>query len=398
MSMQALQDIWNKQSRIIVGLMSGTSVDGIDAAVVRLLQHAPDDIAVTLLAFDTMPFPEGLQNEVIQISTPENSRVDDICRMNFVLGEHFAKAAVRIVQKAGLDLSSVDLIGTHGQTIYHLPDRPEVFGVNTGATLQIGDPSVIAQRTGVVTVGDFRPADIARGGQGAPLVAYVDYLLFRSETVRTGLLNIGGISNITILPTADRPDHVVAFDTGPGNMVIDAAADVLTGKPMDQDGLLARNGVISQELLNGLLAHPYFGEPPPKSTGREVFGRSYADRLVREGHSLNLSTSDMLATATELTVSSVLDSYTRFIEPVKPLDELIISGGGARNGFLMERLSACFDPVRVVTSNDRGMPSDAKEAIAFAVLANQTITARPGNLPGATGADRMVVLGKICIP
>ena len=396
--MQALHDIWDKQERIIVGLMSGTSVDGIDAAVVQLRRHAPDGISISLLAFDTIPFSDGIQQRILDISTPENSRVDDICRMNFVLGELFARAACRIVRTAELDLSSVDLIGTHGQTIYHLPDRDEAFGVTTGATLQIGDPSVIAQRTGVVTVGDFRPADMARGGQGAPLVPYVDYLLFRSETVRTGLLNIGGISNMTVLPAPARPEDVVAFDTGPGNMVIDALADALTGNPMDRDGHLARSGSVSQELLDGLLSNPYFAEPPPKSTGRELFGRSYADRIQREGERLNLSAHDLLATVTELTVRSIFDSYNRFIAPGTQLDELIVSGGGARNTYLRERLAACFEPVRVVTSDDRGMPSDAKEAIAFAVLANQTITGRPGNLPGATGADRMVVLGKICIP
>lgn len=396
--MHLLYNILDKPERFIIGLMSGTSADGIDAALVRLHQRDTDRVDVDLLAFDTVAFPEGLSRKIIDISGPEQGRVDVICRMNFVLGELFASAAETVVRTAGFAMKDVDLIGSHGQTIHHLPERIEAFGVTTGATLQIGDPSVIAQRTGVVTVGDFRPADMARGGQGAPLAPYVDYLLFRSDHTSRGLLNIGGIANISILPAGAPPEEVRALDTGPGNMIIDALAQTLLGQPMDRDGQYARTGCASEPLVAAMLAHPYFSLPPPKSTGRELFGRSFQYNFIQEGRRRNLSDADMLATAVEITVRSVHDSYTRFLEPVTRLDELIISGGGAKNGRLHERLGALFHPIPVVMSDARGVPSDAKEAIAFAVLANQTITGRPGNLPGATGADRPAVLGKICLP
>lgn len=396
--MRILQDILAKPERLIIGLMSGTSADGIDAAVIRLHQHAVDDIEVSLLAFASIPFTEEMRRFIVDMADPEHGRVDTICRMNFVLGERFAQAAIDVADTAGLTMQGIDLIGSHGQTIHHMPERVESFGVITGATLQIGDPSVIAQRTGVVTVGDFRSADIARGGQGAPLVPYVDYLLFRSTTMASGLLNIGGIANITVLPAGARSNDVFAFDTGPGNMVIDALAQTLTGQSMDLDGRLARTGSVSEPILETMLAHPFFALSPPKSTGRECFGQTFCNDLMREGQRLCLSTEDLLATATEITVRSVFESYHRYIQTKTPLDELIISGGGAKNRYLRERFSECFHPIRVVTADERGMSSDAKEAIAFAVLANQTIAERPGNLPGATGADRMTVLGKICVP
>jgi anhydro-N-acetylmuramic acid kinase len=396
--MQLLQNIINKPERLIIGLMSGTSADGIDAALIRLVQRGIDDVDVSLIAFKTMAYPEGMKPHILHISDPESGHVDEICRMNFVLGELFAQAAMSLAQTAGLDFSEIDLIGSHGQTIYHLPEPQELFGVTTGATLQIGDPSVIAQRTGVVTIGDFRPADIARGGQGAPLVPYVDYLLFRSEVKAMGLLNLGGIANITVLRAGSTPANVRAFDTGPANMIIDSITQSLLGQPMDQDGQVARTGTVSEALLSTVLSHPYFQEAPPKSTGRELFGQDFSQDMIEQGQQLGLSIADLLATATEFTARSVLDSYARFIKPTTALDELVISGGGAKNPFLHERLSQHFQPIPVVTSDERGVSSEAKEAIAFGILANQTINGRPGNLPGSTGADRMTVLGKIGIP
>jgi anhydro-N-acetylmuramic acid kinase len=396
--MHALQRIMNQTERHIVGLMSGTSADGIDVAIVRLCQKAGDRADISVLAFATVPYPEGLQAQIFAVSDPVHGRVDAVCRMHFVLGELFARAALRVVREAGMRVKDIHLIGSHGQTIHHLPARVEAFGVTTGATLQIGDPSVIAQRTGVVTVGDFRPADIARGGQGAPLVPYADYLLFRAPDVSRGLLNIGGIANMTVLPAGARPEAVLAFDTGPGNMVIDAAARALTGQPCDYGGARARRGAASEPVAARMLALPYFALPPPKSTGRELFGQAYCDRLLEEGRRLRLSPNDILATATEITARSIADSYRRFIAPTTPLDEVIVSGGGARNPYLCGRLAALLHPVRVATSDERGLSPDAKEAVAFAVLANQTIMGRPGNLPGATGADRRAVLGKICLP
>jgi anhydro-N-acetylmuramic acid kinase len=393
-----LSSLLDKKERRIVGLMSGTSADGIDAAIIELRQKEEEAVSVSLLAFDTISFPVGLRDRILEISDPEHGRVDDICRMHFVLGELFAEAAGAVSAAAGYSMADLDLIGSHGQTIHHLPDRVELFGVKTGATLQIGDPSVIAQRTGIVTVGDFRTADIARGGQGAPLVPYVDYLLFKHTEKARGLLNIGGIANMTVLPPDAGPKDVTAFDTGPGNMVIDTVSETLTDQSIDYGGEGARRGTVSDVLVKDMLDRPFFNLSPPKSTGRELFGRSYADCLLREGRKNKMSADDLLATATEITVRSIHESYHRFVEPVTKLDELIVSGGGAKNTYLFECLAARMAPVKVMISDDYGLSSDAKEAVAFAILANQTIMGRPGNMPGATGADRMAILGKICLP
>lgn len=396
--MHPLVRIIDKKERFLIGLMSGTSADGIDAAVIRLVQVAEEWGDFSVLAFETIPYPEGLREELMRISAPDGGHVDAICRMNFVLGDLFAQAASQIAQKAALELNTIDLIGSHGQTIHHLPDPVSAFGTRIGATFQIGDPSVIAQKTGVVTVGDFRPADIARGGQGAPLVPYVDYLLFRSPSVSRGLLNIGGIANLTVLPAGLVADQIVAFDTGPGNMVIDAVAQTFIGQPYDEGGKHGRQGTICEPIVRQLLTHPYFGVAPPKSTGRELFGPTYTEQLMGEGRKRGLSVDDLMATATELTAQSVASGYRTFVAPGTVLDELIVSGGGARNPYLLERLAVALHPVRIVTSDERGLAADAKEAVAFAILANQTIMAQPGNMPGATGADRFVTLGKICLP
>ena len=396
--MHPLLRILEKNERILIGLMSGTSADGIDAAVIRLVHVHSEQVDLSVLAFETIPYPDGLREELMRLSSPDSGRVDAICRMNFVLGDLFAQAARRIVCQTALELDAIDLIGSHGQTIHHLPNPESAFGTLIGATFQIGDPSVIAQKTGVVTVGDFRPADIARGGQGAPLVPYVDYLLFRSPSVSRGLLNIGGIANLTVLPAGASADAVMAFDTGPGNMIIDALAHILIGQPFDRDGRQARQGNSCEAVVRQMLAHPYFGVAPPKSTGRELFGHAYTEQLVVEGGKSGLSTDDLLATATELTAQSIAMGYRAFVAPGTILDEVIVSGGGARNPYLLERLAVALHPVRIVASDERGLSADAKEAVAFAILANQTIMALPGNMPGATGADRFVTLGKICLP
>ncbi len=392
------------QDRRIIGLMSGTSADGIDAALIHLREkdeknEKDDGLFPDVLGFDTIDFPPGLRDRVMEVSDPESGRIDELSRLHFELGELFARAAAIVAESAGLPMAEVDLIGSHGQTVYHLPERVARFGVKTGATLQIGDPSVIAQRTGVVTVGDFRTADVARGGQGAPLVPYVDYLLFKHPGRARGLLNLGGIANLTVLPADPKPGDVMAFDTGPANMLIDAVAWMETGQTMDRNGAGARRGTTSEALVENVLSMPYFGRTPPKSTGRELFGGPCAESLVRAGREAGLKAEDLLATATEITVRSIKDACRRFVEPVVTrLDEVIVSGGGAKNGFLRERLAQDLSPVEVTTSDDHGLSSDAKEAVAFAILAHQTVRARPGSLPGATGADRPAVLGKICLP
>ena len=386
------------QDRRIIGLMSGTSADGIDAAVIHLREE-DDGLFPDVLGFDTVAFPPGLRDRVMEVSDPDTGRIDELGRLHFELGELFARAAITVAESAGLTMAEVDLIGSHGQTVQHLPGRAARFGVETGATLQIGDPSVIAQRTGVVTVGDFRAADVARGGQGAPLVPYVDYLLFRHPAKSRGLLNLGGIANLTVLPADPKPEEVMAFDTGPANMLIDAVALSETGQAMDPDGAGARRGKPSENLVTNVLSMPYFERPPPKSTGRELFGGRCSEALVRAGREAGLTAEDLLATATEITVRSIKDACRRFVDPVVTrLDEMIVSGGGAKNGFLLERLARVMSPVEVTTADDHGLSSEAKEAVAFAILAHQTVRGLPGSLPGATGADRPAVLGKICLP
>ncbi len=386
------------QDRRIIGLMSGTSADGIDAALIHLREGDTGHF-VDVLGFDTAAFPSGLRERVMEVSDSKTGRIDELGRLHFELGELFARAAINLADSAGLSMAEVDLIGSHGQTVHHLPERMARFGVETGATLQIGDPSVIAQRTGVVTVGDFRTADVARGGQGAPLVPFVDYLLFRHATKARGLLNLGGIANLTVLPADPEPEDVVAFDTGPACMLIDAVARIELGCDMDAGGGGARRGKPSEELVANMLSLAYFERPPPKSTGRELFGDQRASALVRTGREAGLKAEDLLATATEITVRSIRDAYLRFVAPgITRLDELIVSGGGARNGFLLERLAQALHPVAVTTSDDHGLSSDAKEAVAFAILAHQTVRGRPSTLPRTTGADRPAVLGKICLP
>jgi len=389
----------------VIGLMSGTSFDGIGAALVSV-RGCGLATRAELLAFETFPYPAAVRRLIAEVSSPPTGTVDLVCRANFLLGELFARAALGVARRAGVPMSRIDLIGSHGQTIHHLPtpgplasSRYPAAGRRVASTLQIGEPSVIAERTGVTTVADFRPRDVACGGQGAPLVPYVDYLLLRHRSRGRLALNIGGIANVTYLPPACRPDQVLAFDTGPGNMLLDALTSILTDgrKTYDRGGAIARLGFVSLGQLNRLLEHPYLSQRPPKSTGRETFGVPFAKELLRylRRRAPSLSVADILATATAFTVESIHDACERFVRPRGPIDEVIASGGGCHNRTLMEDLALVLAPVPVRTSADFGIPVDAKEALAFAILANETMAGRPGNLPSATGARRAAVLGKI---
>ena len=346
----------------IAGVMSGTSLDGIDVAIVEFPR-------LRTIGFQTTPYPAQLRTEILTADTAE-----EISRLNFHLAELYAKAVLRAMRRFG----AVELIGCHGQTVYHEGGRH---------TLQLGEPAVLAERTGVPVVSDFRARDIAAGGQGAPLVPYVDYLLFRHPRRTRIALNIGGIANITVIPPGARPEDVVAFDTGPGNMVIDALArEISRGKlAYDRDAKFARTGRVNKTLLNELLDDAYYRRKPPKSAGREQYGAEFVDRLKASG----LPPCDLIATATVLTAATIGRSC--FSLP----GDLIASGGGVHNPMLMEHLAAFLPGMTISTSADHGIDPDAKEAIAFAVLADQTWRGRPGNLPSATGASRAVVLGSI---
>ncbi|HIC88880.1 MAG TPA: anhydro-N-acetylmuramic acid kinase [Anaerolineae bacterium] len=376
---------------ILIGLMSGTSADGVDAVVVEIA-GAPPSLSVRQLAFITHPWPAGLRTNILTACRPESSSVDRLCELNFQLGEAFAEAAFRAVEAAGRSMHNVDLIGSHGQTVWHAvqPDG------HVSSTLQIGEPAVIAQRTGVTTVADFRVADVAIGGQGAPLVSYVDWLLLRHPTCWRVVQNIGGIANATFLPPLCESDaEPLAFDTGPGNMLIDDAATRATEGALtyDRDGQLARAGRVDHFWLAELLQHPYLQQPPPKTTGRELFGAQYGAQLWSEGGKRGLRAEDIVATLTAFTAASIALAYRRWL-PCLP-DEVIVGGGGARNPALMELLREEVRPARLLTHEDVGMDGDAKEALAFTVLAYEAVHGRPGNLPACTGARERVVLGKI---
>lgn len=322
----------------------------------------------------------------------------EISQLNFLLGELFAAAALSACKKFRVARAQIDVIGSHGQTVFHQGMSSTFNGYRVASTLQIGDPSVIATRTGITTVGDFRPADIAAGGQGAPLVPFVDFLLYRNPRIGRAALNIGGIANVTVIPAGARLKDVFAFDTGPGNMVIDALVRHFTNgrKNFDRNAELAAKGKLLPELLQALLRDKYFPRNPPKTAGREQYGESYLRGLFSHSEARQANPEDVVRTATILTALSILDAFHRFISPKAKIGELIVSGGGAHNPLLMAQLESGLNGIRVRGAGELGVRGDAKEAFAFAVLAVETLRRRPANVPGATGAKRAVVLGKVC--
>jgi anhydro-N-acetylmuramic acid kinase len=391
-----MDGVWAKRlrkSRLrVAGLMSGTSADGVDAAIVDITPAG----RVRVVAFATFPYPPALRRRILDIAHADTARVDDLCHLNFALGEVFADALVRLARRSRIALRSIDLVGSHGQTVRHLPKRRR-----GGATLQLAEPSVIAERTGILTVADFRPRDVAAGGEGAPLVPYADWLLFRDRRKARAVQNIGGIANVTFLPggTFRVPRaslaKLIAFDTGPGNMVIDRAAERASrGRARyDAGGRLAARGRVDAALLGELMRHPYLARRPPKSTGRETFGRAFADTLYDRARRRGMRPADIVATVTAWTAEAIADAYRRFL-PRTP-DEVILSGGGTRNATLLARLAEAVAPARVQLSDAFGIDADAKEAVSFAILAWATVRGQANNVPSATGAERAVVLGKI---
>jgi anhydro-N-acetylmuramic acid kinase len=383
--------------------MSGTSVDGIDAALVEITGHG-ESAAVKLLAFDSYPFPPELRARVFRLFNPHEARVEAICQLDFLLGEVFAAAVERLLRDNNVDPDTVDLVASAGQTIWHDPEpvvvRESVDWIDhpivTRSTFAIGQSAVIAERTGITTVGDLRVRDVAAGGQGAPLIAYADWVLLRHPTLGRCVQNIGGIGNVTYLPPAATPEQVVAFDTGPGNMVIDALAEVATeGKlKYDRGGELAASGRVVAPLLEAWLDDPYFHRQPPKTTGREHFGVQFARRILTESQGVPIE--DLIATATALTAESIARAYRDFIVPRGPVDEVIVGGGGAQNPTLLAMLRERLPAGRVLSHEDLGIDSNAKEAIGLAIIANDAVAGLNTNIPGATGG-RPTVLGKISV-
>ena len=399
--MKAFFKLLKKEKKYVIGLMSGTSVDGIDAAIVEITGHGLET-DVALIAFETFPFPPGVPQRILALCQPDTGRVDDICEMNFYIGHLFAGAVKHILQKSGMRAKDIDLIGSHGQTIHHLPkDANTDHNVSRyPSTLQIGEPAVIAHETGIPTIADFRVADMAAGGQGAPLVSYPDYLLFRDSAKTVGLLNIGGIANLTVLPANGTFDSVCAADTGPGNMCIDTVVSEITDsvERYDKDGTRAAQGIPYQLLIDEWLKHPFFQLSPPKTTGREMFGHTYAMECLADCRKHGLSDNDCIATLTALTVQTIADYIERFITEQNPIEVLYVSGGGVHNQTIMKRLGELLERTRVEPVDTSGISADAKEAIAFAILANETLHGNAGNLPSATGASVRKVLGKFVCP
>lgn len=385
---------WRRARRhLVVGLMSGTSADAVDAALVRFhgLGMASRH---ELLEYRESPLEAPLRREILEVAGAESLAPERLMRLDAALGERFAAAVLELLAGSGTDLASVDAIGCHGQTVRHLPRTPGGLGA---LSLQIGSAAVLAERTGITVVSDFRSRDTAAGGEGAPLVPLADWWLCRSDQESRALLNLGGMANLTFLPRGGGPTDLVAFDTGPGNAVLDALVSILTDGAMQRDdgGAMAARGRVSESLLQELLSDSFFGQPPPRSTGRERFGADYAGRLRARGRSLGLADEDLLATTVELTAASVADAIGRFVAPRGGVDAVYASGGGVKNPTLMAALRRRVAPARLERAEALGVPSDGKEALAFAFLAHQTLCGCTGNLPAATGAGRAVVLGHI---
>jgi anhydro-N-acetylmuramic acid kinase len=382
-----------------VGLMSGTSADGIDAVVAEL-SGRQRGLGAQIRAHVAQPFSPALRKRILHVSL--HGTVAELCELNFELGEQFARATLAVVRKAKMRPNQIIAIGSHGQTVHHLPNA------KFPATLQIGEPSIIAERTGITTVADFRVRDMAAGGQGAPLVPYADWVLF-ADAVRPRIVqNIGGIGNLTFLPLGARLEDIIAFDTGPGNMVMDALVTQLSNGRLsfDRGGCWAARGTVSTSLLAWCLTHPYLERNLPKTTGREEFGAMFVTEFLKRGRKLRLTEADLIVTATAFTAESIAGAYRRFIFPrLKSRErhklQIILGGGGAKNPTLVRMLTAalakeCPNPAAsIFTHEDFGMDSSAKEPLAFALLAHATIHGEPGNVPTVTGARRAVVLGKI---
>jgi anhydro-N-acetylmuramic acid kinase len=381
---------------LVLGLMSGTSADGIDVALASI-SGAPPHLHAKLLGHTSNKFPTALRKEILRVAEQHPITAGELSQLNFRLGEVFAEAALAACRAFRVSPKRIALIGSHGQTIFHQGKPVPYLGRPTTSTLQIGEPSIIAARTGITTVGDFRPADIALGGQGAPLVPYADYVLYRHEKLGRVSLNLGGIANVTVIPAAAKPEQIFAFDTGPANMLIDAlVAHFSHGrKRFDKDARIAQTGRSIPALLNELMRDPYLKLAPPKSTGREYYGHAYLKRVLALGKKHHAKSADLIRAATIFTALSVVDALNRFVLPKTKIHQLIVSGGGSRNPLLLVQLSAALGSIEILPSSSFGIPEDAKEAFAFALLAYETFHGRPGNLPSATGARGPAILGKI---
>lgn len=388
--MNNILSLSGKKSRIVIGALSGTSVDAVDVVLLKLKGSGKDTV-IKVLDFESYPIRKDLREYILKCSSKFNSDVEKICRLNFIIGHLFAKSINKLISGNKLKKENIDLIGSHGQTVYHYPFDHRLFSFNSKSTLQLGEISVIANLTGITTVGDFRTADISVNGDGAPLVPYLDYILFSGKTKSRLLVNIGGISNLTYLKKAGKQDDVIAFDSGPGNMMIDFLVSKFYNKKYDKDGKIALSGKADNELLKILCRRDkYYVKNPPKSTGREYYSEKFINEILK--YCKKIKPENIIATFTKFTAYSVYYNSKRF-----KADEVIISGGGARNIALMGFLKEYFTDTCVKIIDENGINPDNKEAVLFAVLANELISGNKANMPSVTGSSRKVFLGKISI-
>lgn len=383
-----------KKEHLAVGLMSGTSADGIDAALVRLSGSGLDS-QVDLVAFDVLKFSPAVRERLLHAMGPGGLGNRDMALLSSYLGELFAHAVSHICQKAGVGLAEVDFVGLHGQTLYHHPKPVAYPGFSVTATLQAGSPAVVAERTGLHVVSDFRSRDMAAGGQGAPLAPFLDYLLYRNRSRGRIALNLGGIANVTAIPADCSPENLFAFDTGPGNCLLDLAASHFSGGKhlFDEGGKLALSGRVNGPLLDALLQHPYFAAPPPKSADKGEFGMEFFEQVLQRGS--GLSPADLMATLVSLTVRTVTMAILEHLIQRGHYEELILSGGGAKNVALAEGLRSSLTRMVVVDADEYTIPGKAKEAVLMTVLARESLMGRSANIPAATGAKWPVILGSI---
>ncbi|GAC1634578.1 MAG: anhydro-N-acetylmuramic acid kinase AnmK [Candidatus Acidiferrum sp.] len=382
--------------KLVLGMMSGTSVDGIDVALVKI-SGAPPSLQIKLLNHTAIAFPTAMRKEILRVAEQTPITSGELSQLHFRLGHIYADAALAACKKFRISPSKIDLIGNHGQTIFHQGTPVSYLGAKTASTLQIGEGAIIAARTGITTVSDFRPADMALGGNGAPLVPFADYALYRHAKLGRVSLNIGGIANVTVIPANTKPSEVFAFDTGPGNMLIDALVSRFSHgrQRFDKNAALAQQGRAIPSLLDELLRDPYLKLAPPKSTGREYYGAAFVKKLLALGKKHHANTNDLIRASTLFTALSIVDALNCFVLPKHKIHQLIVSGGGAQNPLLLAQLAAALPDVNVITSDELKIPTDAKESLAFALLAYETFHQRPSNIPSATGARGPAILGKI---
>jgi anhydro-N-acetylmuramic acid kinase len=386
-----LKNYWNKfqpEEKLVVGLMSGTSADGIDACLVKIFP----DFSIKFIDGIVYEYPENIRIKIFEIFRGQAS-IEDICWMNFAIGEIFSEAALEVIQKAGFNAKDVHIVASHGQTVFHRPQNEFIDGINKKSTLQIGEGAVICEKTGIMTISDFRTADIASGGQGAPLVSFVDEIMFKKDLKTRAVQNIGGIANVTVVGSNFE---TFGFDTGPGNVMIDFCTSKFFNQKYDKDGVLASKGTVNKGWLEKLMEEDYYKILPPKTTGRELFSPNYIEKKLLDAPE---NPYDIISTLTALTSNTIFKAYKDFVFPVKIPDEIIIGGGGGYNPIIIKNLQELFkEKIKILRHEDFGIPDKFKEAMAFALLGYTCFYQIPNNLPSCTGAKHKAVLGKISFP